>query len=803
MSTSNVTGIEADPILICPLCQAALPDDAVALSTTTCPTCGEKIFVRGKLDGYVLTRLIGAGGMGGVYEALDEALDRKVAIKLILKEKAEKDPTFLEVFKKEAQAAAKLNHPNIVQVYAFGEYLKQPYIVMELVDCDSLDKLIERKGCKPDIISKLSQQMASALAAAAKNDLIHGDVKPENILINEEGDAKLADFGIAALASTGEPGTNSVWGTPYYIAPEILRRKPSSALSDMYSLGVTMYHALAGVPPFDGKSAVEVMKARLTQRPKPITTYCPNLNEALVEVYMKMIEPEPEKRYANFEELVKALEKADKKAFGKRIIIKTNKDVGMGPSGKITLPLNLGDNPHQTIKSTLPEEKSNVIGFVIAGIVAFFVLLGGGVAAVVMSQEKQPPASAQPPAVAVLEESPLQIERTQFTKTMRNQSERMRERATRIATDATSLKEMFPSIVREATTAVAVDLVEAIKLPKPSLPQFQLGVDLPKTVTFIDADKETTLPPVIQSAHKIFAAAYQLELGAMWLTQAADQIDAKAAAFEAGEAELEQFPKERTMIAKSLKALATHPVIKGQTKTFTSNIRLARNFAKIANKARQVLLTETAQRQAEAKRLADAERQRQEAERIAQDIQSEKDRVHMAYRAMHTDYIAMKFDDALKTFNARVKTFKHEEAKALAAYPRKQVAAMKTLKAFLIEQFNANLARNQGITAASETAITMRGKEMPWLELTSSPKGQGLIFMIIRNNILNESHRVKLTISQRNDLMEAGIVFCKTYISDQKNKTVDEVTQQLRDKFKERVPRRAENLTFVLQESAQ
>ena len=179
---------------------------------------------------FVLERELGHGGMGGVYLARDKMLDRPVAIKVMLKTLGA-DPTFVERFQREAQAAARLNHPNIAQIYSFGQEQGMPYIAMELVPNGSLDKeMTDHPGAlDPVYVMRLEQQLAEALACAADQGLVHGDVKPENVLFAEDGSARLVDFGLAAM----QGDSDEIWGTPYYISPEKVRRQKIDYRADI------------------------------------------------------------------------------------------------------------------------------------------------------------------------------------------------------------------------------------------------------------------------------------------------------------------------------------------------------------------------------------------------------------------------------------------------------------------------------------------------------------------------------------------------------------------------------------------
>lgn len=250
---------------------------------------------------FVLEKELGHGGMGGVYLARDKMLDRRVGIKVMLKSLGD-DPAFVERFQREAQAAARLNHPNIAQIYSFGQENGMPYIAMELVSGGSLDKEMETNPgtMDPVRVMKIGQQMADALSLAAEQGLVHGDVKPENVLFDTDGNAKLVDFGLAAMQ--GE--SNEIWGTPYYISPEKVRRQKIDYRADIYSLGGTLYHALTGVAPFEGEDATEVVKARFNGPPKKPSEVRPDLPPEIDPIIMRMLEVEPSMRYPTYQSLL-------------------------------------------------------------------------------------------------------------------------------------------------------------------------------------------------------------------------------------------------------------------------------------------------------------------------------------------------------------------------------------------------------------------------------------------------------------------------------------------------------------------
>ncbi len=338
---------------------------------------------------FLLEKELGHGGMGGVYLARDKMLDRKVAIKVMLKELGS-DPTFVERFQREAQAAARLNHPNIAQIYSFGQEQGMPYIAMELVPGGSLDKEMEQNpgALDPVHVMRIGQQLVDALALAAEQGLVHGDVKPENVLFTEDGSAKLVDFGLAAM----QGDSNEIWGTPYYISPEKCRRQKIDFRADIYSLGGTLYHALTGQPPFEGADANAVVMARFNGPPRKPSEVRPGLPPELDAILMRMLELEPAMRYPTYQSLMgdikRYLAKAgpatpSSKLGGPRVRIKGKKPKMNLGGGEIESSVAAPDG----IADLMPEEGAGeekrlnlglVVGGVVGGIVLLILLVVGG-----------------------------------------------------------------------------------------------------------------------------------------------------------------------------------------------------------------------------------------------------------------------------------------------------------------------------------------------------------------------------------------------------------------------------------------
>ena len=287
-----------------------IPGDLAPLATVPCTKCGHPIMMPMRLRQFELRGIIGSGGMGNVYRSWDTMLERMVAVKLMKKELLE-DPKALESFYREARACARLNHTNIVHIYTFDEWEGQQYLVMELADRGSLDARIEKLHALPELdVLDIGIKIASALDMALKYDLLHRDIKPGNILFNADHEPKLVDFGLARKADVEHEIEDMIWGTPYYVAPEKIKREPETFLSDMYSLGATVYHAMTGHVPFDAPTPEEVINAHVLTPLTPPNLVVPEITQATSDALVRVMAKNPAERFLSYDEFIMALEAA-------------------------------------------------------------------------------------------------------------------------------------------------------------------------------------------------------------------------------------------------------------------------------------------------------------------------------------------------------------------------------------------------------------------------------------------------------------------------------------------------------------
>jgi serine/threonine-protein kinase len=261
-------------------------------------------------DRYELEELVGAGGMSSVFRAHDRLLDRKVALK-ILHQQYSGDDEYVERFRREARAVAALSHPNIVTVIDRGDHEGRQFIVFEYVEGENLKRLIERRGPAPVATAlELAMQIARGLSFAHQQGLVHRDVKPQNVLLNGDGRAKVTDFGIARSLDVqhGMTQTGTVLGTSDYIAPEQAQGQRVDEHTDVYSLGVVLYELLTTEVPFPGENFVAVAMRHINEPPPPVRDKRPDVSPRVEAAIQKAMAKRPEDRFATMADFCHELE---------------------------------------------------------------------------------------------------------------------------------------------------------------------------------------------------------------------------------------------------------------------------------------------------------------------------------------------------------------------------------------------------------------------------------------------------------------------------------------------------------------
>jgi hypothetical protein len=300
----------------CPECGKALDVSGLSpYAKIECPHCAALIRVRTTIGQYQIVGPLGEGGMSQVFRALDRNLGREVALK-ILHQSLSRDVALTAMFEREAKLTAAIVHPNVVKVFSVGQDHGYFFIAMELLQAISLEQLIANKGALSESeVLGIALDVARGLQAAHEENLIHRDIKPGNMLVTGEGTTKLVDFGLA-LQQGGEDLSDDLWATPFYVPPEKLDGAADTFLGDIYSLGATLYHALAGKPPFDANtSSMEDLKA-IKKNTVDLKSAAPGLSKATVKLVEKMMAYRPEDRIQSYAELIAQIEEVRRRQFG-------------------------------------------------------------------------------------------------------------------------------------------------------------------------------------------------------------------------------------------------------------------------------------------------------------------------------------------------------------------------------------------------------------------------------------------------------------------------------------------------------
>lgn len=305
-------------------------------------------------DRYEIIRTIGEGGMANVYLAHDIILDRMVAVKILRGDLAD-DEKFVRRFQREAISASSLGHPNIVEMYDVGEDGGKYFIVMEYVDGKTLKSLIKKRGALtlPEVVD-IMMQLTSAIAHAHESYIIHRDIKPQNVMILEDGIVKITDFGIAmALNSNEITQTNSVMGSVYYMPPEQANGNGSTTKSDIYSLGILMYELVTGKIPFKGDSAVEIAIKQMKDKIPSVCELDPGIPQSIENVILKATAKNPKNRYDSVEEMnADLMTVLDKERQNEKKVVYKYPESNYDDDKE-------NDEPKQRRSSKLPDENKN------------------------------------------------------------------------------------------------------------------------------------------------------------------------------------------------------------------------------------------------------------------------------------------------------------------------------------------------------------------------------------------------------------------------------------------------------------
>lgn len=730
------TDILTEPVLeiACSSCQHPLDVSGLpAFTEIACPECHAPQTVPTRLGPFLLVELLGKGGMGAVYRGRDTSLDRWVAIKVMLSTLGE-NQEFVDTFRREAQAAAALNHPNIVQIYSYGVAQGQPYIVMELLEGGRLDQMIAKgEPLSEALVLKIGADVAEGLNTAAGIGLIHGDVKPENILLDTNGIAKVVDFGLARFKQSKEPSVKGIWGTPYYIAPEKIRGQPSDARSDIYSLGGTLFHALALKPPFDGETPIDVVKARLTQSAPLLRTLRPDANPEIEAIIARMLDADLLRRYPTYMSLLADMRKAlatvkpqPTSSFGQvskrggKIILTRKKSGGTvstiapSPSSSSPLPIRIspaGAAPAAPVATpnvdAKPRMRKGVKIALIAGLGTLALALTiGGIVWGVMHHK--------------------------------------RVKAEQAAADALRAR---LNTVRAATEAVWNELVSAsgsaskhADTVKPWQADSETAVSAVMTLTnkltdaTLIAEVETNAPAMSQLVSLVVTGTFHdLALQLQSLTNAAGTnrvailASTNAPAAEQMLSTITNLPAQALTIQQSMAAELEKGA--GAYKSLMALKKRVSSAAAEQEAAAEQAMKEKAEAEKKAREEAEAQRQAAARER---EVQAEKDRVEALRKANSGAIQQNQFKQAQGTLPALEKEFKTDAGKEAYKHAVERYRLLVELKAFIIAGVAAEVKANPGtgykfgwlnskdILGADENNVIIRGGSIPWEQVPPS-----------------------------------------------------------------------------------
>ncbi|MDA3926213.1 MAG: protein kinase [Kiritimatiellae bacterium] len=819
----NESHIYTDPVseANCPQCGEVLEVEGLsAFTNVECPKCGHMFHVPAHFGPFLLLELLGAGGMGGVYLARDEGLKREVAIKVMLQSLGD-DIDFVETFQREAQAAAKLNNPHIAQIYSFGQQYGQPYIVMELVSNGSLeDMMVDQGGVDPAMAIHVGTQIAEGLREAAEAGLVHGDVKPENILFDEEGNAKLVDFGLVALSS-GK--ANEVWGTPFYIAPEKVRRAKSDYRSDIYSLGATLYHAIANQPPFDGVDATAVVKARFEGPPKSLSEVTgKEIPPDVEKLIARMLEVDPGKRYPTYGSLMGDMKRYLSKAgpvsvkkSSRRIKIKGKDAVKFdrakstqGVTGRI-------DVKGEPLEDVVEEESSQSKGCkkmaVVGGLIFLgLIILGGVIATVVVMKGKK-----------AIEQNLARMESTQ------EKAVTIGAKAIVIAKkNAKKIHDFAPDamkIVEEAEALVVSVLGEEVRArmvppePEYSLPEVELPVVQPpvaeadgatndvaaagatNVVNSVDgtnavatatnvveevvAEPEAApelvianvgeLPrdddhPVVSIVRSMYEDAYAVKLGGVVADQIVAELEAAAVQLDALNADPTthaEMGKIASDMSSKVNGMAVCPEIKEAPRKLSNLKKTFKNVKADLNSLVAQKMLDQKQKEKQARLDAAAEKKLQIEEARKEKAQNEVASLAVAEGECVELLKSLRFRDALRSMDVAGDELETDEAKVALLTAKDRINRLKSFHEYLVKNTPGfKSARGWSITSADKKYLVVGNNKVSWVEIYSTKIEivAEFVNMLVLDNEVKKSMRIR----EHTRLMTNAALFLSVFYAD-------------------------------------
>lgn len=715
----------------CTNCQHAILVAAFpSFSEVKCPKCGSVQTVPARLNGFLLVSLLGKGGMGAVYQGQDERLNRPVAVKVLLRSLSE-DPKFIETFKREAQAVAALNHPNIVQIYAFGEEKGQQYMVMELLSGGRLDKMIA--GGRPvdeTTVVRIAIDIAEGLKAANDIGLLHGDIKPENILLDSSKVAKIVDFGLASFKDKAA-ATDGIWGTPYYIAPEKVRRQRVDARSDIYSLGATLFHALTGKPPFEGNTPLDVVRARLIKPAPALTDVMPGANRDMGSILARMLQADPLLRHPTYSSLIGDLCRVldtlgpqtkivgtSTRRTSKIVVTKGKSTTGVDippqksslSTGNIPAPKEvLAVSPSDALKSYKTiylhaaggaSKKKGSRAIRIAVIASVLVLAAAGIVIGIGMKMKQ--ALDRKAALAALEDARSLVLTTFLS---------INSATTNSVARAREARALWPPVTNMLASAEAmIASSEAVKQAAESLPKSGDLYEKASNAVFGALAKGVELTNLFQqarmrkeSALTVADKAQTVQAIHLELVSMASNAHALATAVEQGLADARKAKDEADQFQKKLLDIKV-----------AADLEAARIAAQKAEEERK------GKEEAEKKRLEEEQKER---------AGQEAAKVKGAYEANAAAIKENRHKEALEEIQKATGTLKTEEGKAALAVITERVTLLMELKGFFIKQINEEPYRwgwlspagsALDILGATETEIKLTGRSVPWSQASAA-----------------------------------------------------------------------------------